>query len=213
MKILIRKARILDPSSPFHRSIKDIFLTNGKINAIDENLRLEADAVVEAENLHVSSGWVDVFANFNDPGFEFKETLETGANAAAAGGFTHVMVIPNTKPSIDNKSQVEYIKAKSNSSPVTIHPIGAVTRNAEGKELAEMYDMYASGAVAFSDGVLPLQSSGMVLKALLYVKAFGGVLIQIPDDNTIGSYGLMNEGIVSTKLGLPGKPAMYARRH
>ena len=208
MKILIRKARILDPSSPFHRSIKDIFLTNGKINAIDENLRLEADAVVEAENLHVSSGWVDVFANFNDPGFEFKETLETGANAAAAGGFTHVMVIPNTKPSIDNKSQVEYIKAKSNSLPVTIHPIGAVTRNAEGKELAEMYDMYASGAAAFSDGVLPLQSSGMVLKALLYVKAFGGVLIQIPDDNTIGSYGLMNEGIVSTKLGLPGKPAM-----
>jgi dihydroorotase len=208
MKILIRKARILDPSSPFHQSTRDIYLANGIIQSIDESIGVEADQVIEAENLHVSPGWVDVFANFNDPGYEYKETLVTGASAAAAGGFTHVFVTPNTKPSLDTKSQVEYIRAKSASLPVTIHPIGAVSRNVEGKELAEMYDMYASGAAAFSDGVHALQSSGMLLKALQYVKAFEGVIIQVPDDNTIGTFGLINEGVVSTKLGLPGKPAM-----
>ena len=208
MKILIRKARILDPSSHFHHSTKDIYLINGIIHTIGDDLQQDADRVIEMENLHVCQGWVDVFANFNDPGFEFKETLETGANAAAAGGFTHVFVTPNTKPSIDTKSQIEYIRGKSNALPVNIHPIGAVSKNVEGKELAEMYDMYASGAAAFSDGANPLQSSGMLLKALQYVKAFAGVVIQIPDDNTIGTYGLINEGIVSTRLGLPGKPSM-----
>jgi len=208
MKILIRKVRILDPSSPFHQSIQDIFLQDGLITAISESISSKADQVVELENLHVSPGWVDVFANFNDPGFEFKETLETGANAAAAGGFTHVFVTPNTKPVIDTKSQVEYIRRKSASLPVQVHPLGAISKNVEGKDLAEMYDMHASGAVAFSDGVKPIQSSGLLLKALEYVKAFQGVIIQVPDDTTIGSLGLMNEGIVSTRLGLPGKPAM-----
>jgi dihydroorotase len=208
MKILIRKARILDPSSHFHHSIRDIYLEDGTILSIEDTIDQEADLIIEQDNLHVSPGWVDVFANFNDPGFEFKETLSTGANAAATGGFTHVFVIPNTKPSLDTKSQIEYIRAKSSTLPVNIHPIGAISRNTEGKELAEMYDMYASGATAFSDGVQAVQSSGMLLKALQYVKSFGGVIIQVPDDNTIGTFGLINEGVVSTRLGLSGKPAM-----
>jgi dihydroorotase len=208
MKILIRKAHITDPSSPFHQSVQDIFIKDNIIAAIGQHLNVEADQVIETEGLHVSPGWVDVFANFNDPGFEYKETLETGAEAAAAGGFTHVFVIPNTKPAVDSKSQVEYIRRASASLPVDIHPIGAITKNTDGKELAEMYDMYASGSVAFSDGVHPVQSSGLLLKALQYVKAFGGVVIQVPDDTTVGTYGLMNEGLVSTRLGLPGKPAM-----
>ncbi len=151
---------------------------------------------------------MDVFANFGDPGNEFKETLETGAAAAAAGGYTDVMVIPNTSPVIHNKSNVEYIVQKSRSLPANIHPIGAVTKNAEGKELAEMYDMRASGAIAFSDGINSIQSSGLLVKALQYIKAFNGTLIQIPDDKSINPHGLMNEGIISTQLGLPGKPAM-----
>lgn len=209
MKILIRKACIIDPSSPFHHSIQDIFIAGGRIAGIAPDIAADdADQVIAVEGLHVSPGWVDVFANFNDPGFEFKETLDTGAEAAAAGGFTHVFVIPNTKPAIDSKSQVEYIRRKSSVLPVNIHPIGAVTKNTDGKDLAEMYDMHSSGAVAFSDGVHSIQSSGLLLKALQYVKVFGGVVIQVPDDNTVGTYGLMNEGIVSTRLGLPGKPAM-----
>ncbi len=150
---------------------------------------------------------MDVFANFGDPGYEFKETLETGSAAAAAGGYTDVMIIPNTNPCIHNKANVEYIVQKCKSLPVNVHPIGAITKNTEGKELAEMYDMRASGAIAFSDGINSVQSSGLLLKALQYVKAFNGTIIQLPDDKSINPHGLINEGIVSTQLGLPGKPA------
>jgi dihydroorotase len=151
---------------------------------------------------------MDIFSHFADPGQEFKETLATGAAAAAAGGFTDVMVIPNTKPVMDTKAGVEYVVQRSRPLPVNIIPIGAITRNTEGKELAEMYDMHASGAVAFSDGLHPVQSAGMLVKALQYVKAFDGVIIQIPEDESLAPHGLMTEGVVSTRLGLPGKPAM-----
>jgi len=151
---------------------------------------------------------VDCFANFCDPGQEFKETLETGANAAAAGGFTQVMLIPNTQPVVYNKSQVEYLVQKSKALPVQIFPIGSVTKNAEGKELSEMYDMYNNGAIAFSDGLNPVQSSGILQKVLEYILAIDATIIQLPDDKSIGSAGLMNEGEISTKLGLPGKPAL-----
>jgi dihydroorotase len=208
MKILIKQARIVDPSSPFNGQITDILIENGIIAQIAKKINAKADQEINIEGLHVSAGWVDVFANFADPGYEFKETLETGAAAAAAGGYTDVFVIPNTNPTIHNKAGVEYIVQKSKSLPVNIHPVGAITKNTEGKELAEMYDMKASGAVAFSDGVNSVQSAGLLVKALQYVKAFNGILIQIPDDKSINPHGLMNEGIVSTQLGLPGKPAM-----
>ncbi len=208
MDILIKQAHIVNPLSSHNGSVKDIFIKNGIIKKIEENISEAADKLINEPNLHVSSGWVDIFSNFCDPGYEFKETLETGANAAAAGGFTDVFAIPNTKPAIDTKSQVEYIRQKSKSLPVNILPIGAVTKNTDGKDLAEMYDMQSSGAAAFSDGIHPIQSAGLLLKALQYVKAFNGIIIQIPDDKTIGSGGLMNEGIISTQLGLPGKPMM-----
>lgn len=208
MKILIKQARVVDPASPLHGQISDIYIDNGIITQTGKNISQKADHVIESKGLHVSPGWMDIFANFADPGFEFKETLETGAKAAAAGGYTDVMIIPNTQPVLHNKSAIEYIRQRSNSLPVNILPIGAVTRNAEGKELAEMYDMRASGAIAFSDGTSPVQSAGLLVKALQYVRAFNGMIIQVPDDRTINPQGLMHEGIVSTRLGLPGKPAI-----
>jgi dihydroorotase len=208
MKILIRQARIIDRSSPHNGAIRDILVDNGRITAIAATIGQSADKIVEHPGLHVSTGWVDVFSHFCDPGFEHKETLETGAAAAAAGGYTDVFVLPNTRPVVDSKSQVEYIRRIAATLPVDIHPIGAITRGLEGKDLAEMYDMRHSGAVAFSDGTSPVQSAGLLLKGLQYVKAFDGIVIQIPDDKTIGANGLMNEGIVSTRLGLPGKPMM-----
>src|SRR5215467_426435 len=208
MNILIKRARIVDPSSPLNGQITDIFIENGVIKQLNKNLSMEADQEISLADLHVSPGWMDVFANFADPGYEFKETLETGAAAAAAGGFTDVMIIPNTNPVIHNKANIEYIIQRAKSLPVNIHPIGAITRNAEGKELAEMYDMQLSGAIAFSDGLNSVQSSGLLLKALQYVKAFDGIIIQLPDDKTVNPQGLMNEGIVSTRLGLAGKPSM-----
>ncbi|MCC7400869.1 MAG: dihydroorotase [Chitinophagaceae bacterium] len=208
MNILIKQAKVVDPSSPFNGQTTDIFIENGIIKKTGKSLSLKANSVIDIKGLYVSPGWTDVFAHFCDPGYEFKETLETGAQAAAAGGYTDVMVIPNTKPVIDNKGQIEYIIQKSKSLPVNIHPIGAITKNIEGKELAEMYDMKASGAIAFSDGTQSVQSSGLLLKALQYVKAFKGTIIQLPDDKSINPHGLMNEGIISTQLGLPGRPAM-----
>jgi dihydroorotase len=208
MKILIKQVIVTDPHSPFNGQTTDIFIDNGIISQIGSNLSVKADKEIDIPGLYVSPGWMDSFANFADPGYEFKETLETGSRSAAAGGFTDVMVIPNTNPVIHNKSGVEYIIQKSKSLPVTIHPIGAITRNTEGKELAEMYDMQASGAVAFSDGINSVQSSGLMVKALQYIKAFNGTIIQLPDDKSINPHGLINEGIISTQLGLPGKPAM-----
>jgi dihydroorotase len=206
MKILIQQAYINDLQSPHHGSTNDILIENGVIKIIQPSINEAADIKIEQKNLHVSNGWVDIFSNFSDPGYEFKETLTTGANAAAAGGYTDVFVIPNTKPAIDTKSQVEYIIQKSKSLPVNIFPIGAITKNIDGKDLAEMYDMQNSGAIAFSDGNNPVQSAGLLLKALQYIKAFDGVIIQIPDDKSVGANGLINEGIISTTLGLPGKP-------
>ncbi|MFT3934404.1 MAG: dihydroorotase [Chitinophagaceae bacterium] len=208
MKFLLKQVFITDPQSPHHRSRKDIFIDNGTITAISDDIRDSADHVLFLEGLNVSPGWADVFANFCDPGYEYKETLQTGAAAAASGGYTTVMVVPNTKPVIDAKAQVEYIVQQSKSLPVQIIPLGAITRNAEGKELAEMYDMNKSGALAFSDGLNPLQSAGILLKALQYIKSFEGVIVQVPDDKSIAPHGLINEGLVSTRLGLPGKPMM-----
>lgn len=208
MTILIKQATIVDPTSPFNGQTADIFIENGLIVKIKKSLTDKADQEINIPGLHVSPGWVDVFANFADPGYEFKETLETGAAAAIAGGYTDVFVIPNTNPVIHNKSGVEYFVQKSKSLPINIYPIGAITKRTEGNELAEMYDMKVSGAVAFSDGINGVQTAGLLVKALQYVKAFDGILIQLPDDKSINPHGLMNEGIVSTQLGLPGKPAM-----
>jgi dihydroorotase len=208
MNILLKKVLIADTSSPYFNAIKDVFVQDGIIQKIDNNIDAEADYILNEPNLIVSPGWIDVFADFADPGFEHKETLESGAAAAVAGGFTQVFITPNTQPVLSTKTQVSYIVQKSNDTPVNILPIGAISKGCEGKELAEMYDMYYSGAVAFSDGLQPVQSAGIMLKALQYVKAFNGVLIQLPIDKSINAHGLMNEGIVSTQLGLPGVPAI-----
>ena len=208
MKVLLKQAHIISPSSPFNGQTKDILISDGIINKIADSISETADQTIEQKGLCISIGWVDIFADFGDPGYEFRETIESGAAAAAAGGITDVLLIPNTNPVVDTKSQVEYIVQKAKGTAINIHPVGAVTKNAEGKTLSEMYDMRQSGAVAFSDGINSIQNSGLLLKALQYVKAFGGTVMQVPDDNNIGTGGLMNEGIISTQLGLPGKPAM-----
>ena len=194
MTILIRQATIIDLGSTFHLSKQDVLIENGRFLKIGSLPNQTADTIIDEPNLHLSPGWVDLFVHFCDPGFEYKETIATGMEAAAAGGFTQVMVLPNTNPVIGGKSQVEYIINKSKGTAVTIHPLGAVTKQTEGKELAEMYDMKAAGAIAFTDGTEAVQSAGVLLKALQYVKAFNGTIIQIPDDKTIGTYGLINEG-------------------
>lgn len=208
MTVLVRNALIIDPQSSHHNSIKDILIKDGVIADIAPSINTKADKIIDHKNMIASPGWIDIFADFSDPGNEQKETLETGSLAAAAGGYTKVFIIPNTNPVVESKAQVEYIIQKSAELPVTVFPIGTITKGAGGKELSEMYDMKNAGAIAFSDGILPVQSSGLLLKALQYVKAFNGTIIQVPDDKNMSTHGLMNEGITSTQLGLPGIPAL-----
>ena len=208
MKLLIKQAKIICSEKPFHGEIKDILIEDGNIVSISDYLDIQADKTITSENLHVSIGWMDVFAQFSDPGYEYRESLESGIAAAAAGGFTNVMIAPNTNPTLSSKTQIEYIVQKGSPFAVTIHPIGSITKNAAGSELAEMYDMHQSGAIAFSDGTHPVQNAGIMIKALQYVLANQSVIIQIPDDKNIAANGLINEGVISTQLGLPGKPAI-----
>jgi dihydroorotase len=207
MDILVRQVRIIDSSSPFHQQTVDLFIRNGIISEIGQVNR-PANQTIHTDGLCVSPGWLDIFSHFCDPGFEYKETLRSGAEAAAAGGYTDVMILPNTNPVLHNKAGIEYVVQRTRDLPVTVHPIAAITKNAQGKELAEMYDMHQSGAVAFSDGTSTVQSAGLLLKALQYIKAINKTIIQLPDDKSISASGLMNEGIISTQLGLPGKPAI-----
>jgi dihydroorotase len=206
MIILIQQAQITDLNSPYNGTRQDLLIENGVIAQIGDLKDVNADQTISSPNLHVSIGWVDCFAHFCDPGFEYKETIETGIEAAATGGFTEVMILPHTSPAITGKSQVEYILKRAENKKVKIHPLGAISKNIEGKDLGEMYDMQKAGALAFTDGIKPVQSGGLFLKALQYVKAFDGTIIQLPDDTSISHKGLMHEGIKSTQLGLPGKP-------
>jgi dihydroorotase len=206
VKVLIKKATIMCAQSQYHQQQKDILIANGIIEKIASNIPFEKKyKLVEGKNLFASTGWVDVFADFCDPGFEQKEDLETGMQSAQAGGYSDVLIMPNTLPTISNKGQVEYIKNQSKNKEVNVHVIGALSKNCEGATLAEMYDMQQSGAIAFSDGKKAIQQSGLLLKALQYVKSFDGIIIQMPIDESLTQHGLMNEGIVSTQLGMQGK--------
>ncbi len=208
MTILLSQVKIADTRSPFNGLVKDILIKDQQIVSITDKYKGAADQTIDLKNSIVSPGFIDPFVHFCDPGMEHRETLTTGSNAAIQGGFTTVFVVPNTNPVIDNKSQVTYVKQHSQELPIHILPIGALSKKIEGKDLAEMIDMNSNGAVAFSDGLYPVQSTLLFLKALQYVKAFDGVVIQMPIDKSLGSLGLMNEGILSTKLGLPGIPAI-----
>jgi dihydroorotase len=208
MTTLIKQVKIADPKSKYNGQTMDVLIEDQNIISISEKLDVKADQIIDQVGLMIAPGFVDPFVHFCDPGLEHREDLQSGVEAAMQGGYTVTFTIPNTQPVVDTKSQVTYIKQNSQQLPIHVLPIGAISKKVEGKDLAEMIDMYNNGAVAFSDGLHPVQSTLLFLKALQYVKAFDGVAIQMPIDKSLGSLGLMNEGILSTKLGLPGIPAI-----
>lgn len=208
MSVLIRKAKISDPSSRFYGQVMDVLVVDGNISRIASGITEKAEAVIEGDDLHISPGWVDVMADYCEPGYEHKETIETGLKVAAAGGFTHVLLAPNTQPAITTKSALQFLLQKANGNPVEIHPLGGISQNVEGKALAEMLDMHEHGALAFTDGWKPLQNANLMLKAMEYVRTFDGVLLQIPQDASLSAGGLMHEGVLSTRLGMAGIPVL-----
>jgi dihydroorotase len=205
MKILIQSATISDPNSSHHLKKKNVLIQNGRIAEITSK-KITADKVIEAEGMILSTGWVDMGTFVGDPGLEYKEDLESAGKAAAAGGFTEIVMLPNTVPAVQSKNEVNYITKGNDSRLVQIYPMGAVTLKNAGEELTEMIDLNASGAVAFSDGLKPVWNTDIFVKSLQYLQKFDGLLINHPEDIWLNMFGQMNEGKNSTILGLKGMP-------
>lgn len=210
MHLLIKSAKVIDPSSPYNGKTVNIFIQNGIIRKISTGKIdvSETTEIVERAGLHVSPGFFDMQVNFRDPGHEYKEDLMSGCSAAASGGFTGVAVMPGTHPPIHTKAEIEYIKNKAAGNLVDIFPVGTITHQMDGKELSEMYDMHTAGAVAFCDDKKPVSDAGLLMRAVLYAQNFNGLLLAHCDEKTISLNGQMNEGKTSTGLGLRGIPAL-----
>jgi len=209
MKLLIKRATIVDPSSQYNGKIKDILIYDGRFVAFEDsfeyNVELSEVKILQFDNLYVSQGWVDLKSHFCDPGNEHKETIFSGLNAALCGGFTHVGLLPSTNPTIDGKTQVEYILKKNENHITRLHPIGAITKGCKGEVMTEMYDMYRAGVHLFSDDTQYI-SPEMLLKTLLYIKNFGGNISIFSRNKEISKYGVVNEGIASIYTGLNADP-------
>ena len=207
MKTIIRNATIIDAKSPFHNKTADILIADGCILKI-ENKIANSDNYqeIQFDNLHVSPGWFDSSVSLGEPGFEDRETIENGLVVAAKSGFTGIALQPNSFPIIDNQSQVHFVKSKSQGAVTELFPIGALTKESEGKDMAELFDMKNAGAIAFGDYNRSIENANLLKIALQYTQDFDGLVIAFAQDEKIKGNGVANEGIVSTRLGLKGIP-------
>lgn len=207
MKFIIRNAKIIDPQSPFHNQTVDILIADGFIEKMGANLaNIDTAEEVKLDNLHVSQGWFDSSVCLGEPGFEDRETIVNGLDVAAKSGFTGIALQPNSFPIIDNQSHINFVKSKAIGQATELFPIGALTKNAEGKDMAELYDMKQAGAIAFGDYNRSLENANLLKIALQYTQDFDGVVIAFAQEEKIKGNGVVNEGIVSTRLGLKGIP-------
>jgi len=207
MNVLLKSAKIIDENSRFNNLVKDILIEKGVITKIADKIAKPSNCKeLKINNLHISNGWFDSSVSFGEPGYEERENIENGLNVAAKSGFTCVAVNPNTSPLIDNKSAVEFLKKKGEDSAVKICVIGNLTKNALGKDLAEMYDMHNSGAIAFGDYNKSISNANLMKIALLYAQNFDGLVLSFPEDNSIATSGLVNESENTTRLGLKPSP-------
>lgn len=205
MKIILKSVRITDVSSKHNNTSQDICIEDGIIQNIATSINDTEAILVEHPNLHVSQGWVDLKSNFFDPGFEHKETILNGLDTAAAGGFTHVASLSSSTPIADSKAQIEYQLRAAEQHATQLHPIGAITKNQNGEDLAELYDCYLSGAHWFSDDLNTI-NEGMLYRALLYVKDFGGRIVFFPRSKYLAHHSMVNEGLASVRTGMKGDP-------
>ena len=206
MSILIKSAIIVDSKSNFNFKKKDILIKNGVIVDIADSINNKSENKIQYENLHVSRGWMDTSVSFGEPGYEERENISNGLLTAASSGFTSILLNPDCYPLVDNHSSVEFLRKKSLNTTTNIYPIANLTNNSNGSDLASLYDMKLAGAVGFGDYKKSIVDSSILKIALEYTKTFGGRVISFCQDEFLSKKGVINESIVSTKLGLKGIP-------
>lgn len=208
MKILIKSAKVIAPESKFHHKTVDILIENGVISKIGTSLKVQVEQEITRKDLHISAGWFDSSISFGEPGYEERETICHGLKVAAKSGFTSIALNPNTCPVTDTSANVAFLKGKAAGNAVSLYPVGTLTKNAEGKQLAEIYDMSQTGAVAFGDYKTAIDNPNLLKIALQYVQNFKGLIISYPQENKIVGVAQVNENINSTRLGLKGIPPL-----
>lgn len=207
--ILIQSAVLVFPSHPLHKQKIDLLIDeNGIIEEISQKIERDTSTfeVINGNGKYLMPGFLDLNANFGEPGLETKEDIVSGCKLAAHSGFTAIAIQPNTKPAIQSRAEVMLVLKEAQDNLVDIHPIGAISKNRKGEELTEMYDMYTHGALAFTDGNRSVQQAGLMSRALLYSKGFGARIFSYAKDDSIASGHMVNEGVMSTYLGMKGNP-------
>lgn len=206
--LFLHSGTLLDPETGT-TTVADVLIRDGTIVEVGPDLRAPADLpMYDARGHMISPGWFDMHVHFREPGQEHKETIATGARAAAAGGFTGVACMPNTDPPIHTRDVVEFILERAAQTPVDVHPIACVSKQRAGDELAELGDLADGGAVAFSDDGSPVQNAGLMRRALEYSRMVGAPIINHMEDLTLNPHGHMHEGDVSARLGVAGIPPL-----
>ncbi|WP_105616662.1 dihydroorotase [Vallitalea okinawensis] len=205
MKLLIKKGRVINPANDLD-GIFDLLISQGKVKEIGENLDAKADQVIDAKGKWVVPGFVDLHVHLREPGFEYKETIESGCKAAAAGGYTTICAMPNTRPVVDNEKVVEYIQQKASTSKVNVLVIGAITKGQEGKELADVESMTRAGVCGLSEDGKTVKSSVLMKKAMLESKKFDLTIMCHCEDEELAGKGVINHGDKANALELKGIP-------
>ena len=208
MNVILKSAKIIDKKSPFNNQIMDIQIINGNIEQIAQSITDNSAKNITLDNLTISPGWFDTSVSLGEPGYEERETIANGLKVAAKSGFTQIAVQPNAMPIADNQSLISFIKQKGIGQATEAFPIGALTKNSEGTDLAELFDMKNAGAIAFGDYKKAIDNANVLKIALQYTQDFDGLVIAFAQDSSIKGKGVANEGINSTKLGLKGIPAL-----
>lgn len=207
MNLILKNATIVDAESQFNHQIIDIEITNGVITNLEKNIQAKDNFdVIEKENLHVSVGWLDSMVVFGEPGFETTETIENGLLTAAKSGFTQVFIHSNTQPAIDNQAIIEFINKKADNKATKAHLVACLTKNSLGTDLSEVYDLKNAGAIGFGDYKTDNLSNNQLKIALQYTQPLNQTVWLQPTNKNLTGSGYVNEGEVSTKLGLKGIP-------